>query len=119
MVSSLRDFIYVKDVVKVIWWMYKTMINKEWRPEKNGIYNVGTGDARSFNDLANALFKSLSKEPDITYIEVPEEAGDIQFSEAAMVKLKHAGYEEPFTSLEEGIDDYVKNYLIKKGDAAN
>lgn len=113
--GHLRDFIYVKDVSKLVWWMYSAMINKEWQQEKNGIYNVGTGDARSFNDVAILLFKALGKEPNIAYAEMPAEiTGSFrETSEATIVKLKHAGYEEPFTSLEEGIEDFVKNHLIK------
>ena len=113
--NQLRDFVYVKDVSKLIWWMYNAIISKEWQPEKNGIYNVGTGNARSFNDVALLLFKALGKEPNINYVEMPAEVagGFRDTSEATIVKLKHAGYEGPFTSLEEGINDYVKNYLAK------
>ena len=114
--GQLRDFVYVKDVAKLIWWMYETMIHKQWQPEKNGLYNVGTGEARSFKDVAILVFKALGKEPNITYTEMPEDiAGGFRgVSEATTIKLKHAGYNEPFTSLEEGIEDYIKNYLAKK-----
>lgn len=114
--EQLRDFIYVKDVIKVIWWMYNAMKNNEWAKEKNGIFNVGTGKARTFNDLVKATFAAFNKEPNIVYINMPADLVDTYqyFTEASMVKLKHAGYEESFTSLEEGIDDYVRNYLSKK-----
>lgn len=114
--EQLRDFIYVKDVVKVIWWMYNAMKNNEWLKEKNGIYNVGTGKARTFNDLVKATFAALDKEPNIVYINMPADLVDTYqyFTEASMIRLKHAGYEQPFTSLEEGINDYVRNYLSKK-----
>ncbi|MFT4152619.1 ADP-glyceromanno-heptose 6-epimerase [Parafilimonas sp.] len=114
--GQLRDFVYVKDVAKLIWWMYNAMLHKEWQPEKNGLYNVGTGEARSFNDVAKLIFKALDKAPNITYVEMPEDvAGGFRgASKATTVKLKHAGYNEPFTSLEEGIEDYIKNYLAKK-----
>jgi ADP-L-glycero-D-manno-heptose 6-epimerase len=114
--EQLRDFIYVKDIVKVIWWIYNAMNTKQWTKEKNAIYNVGTGKARTFNDLVNATFAALDKEPKIEYIEMPSDLVDIYqyFTEASMMKLKHAGYEEVFTSLEDGVNDYVRNYLVKK-----
>ncbi len=114
--QQLRDFVYVKDIVKVIWWMYSAMKNNEWKPERNGIYNLGTGRARTFNDLVKATFAALNKEAKITYIDMPADLINSYqyFTEASMVKLKHAGYETPFASLEEGVDDYVKNYLSPK-----
>jgi len=114
--EQLRDFIYVKDIIKVIWWMYSAMKKLEWTTVKNGIYNVGTGKARTFNDLVNATFAAFDKQPNITYIDMPNDIKDTYqyFTEASMLKLKHAGYEESFISLEEGVDDYVRNYLSKK-----
>ncbi len=114
--EQLRDFIYVKDIIKVIWWMYNAMKKLEWTTVKNGIYNVGTGKARTFNDLVNATFAAFDKQPNITYIDMPNDIKDTYqyFTEASMLKLKHAGYEESFISLEEGVDDYVRNYLSKK-----
>jgi ADP-L-glycero-D-manno-heptose 6-epimerase len=111
--EQLRDFIYVKDILKVIWWIYSAMKNNEWTPGKNGIYNLGTGKARTFNDLVNATFAAFDKEPRITYIDIPADIRDTYqyFTEASMVKLKHAGYETTFVSLEEGVNDYVRNYL--------
>lgn len=114
--EQLRDFIYVKDIVQVIWWIYDKMTKQEWSVDKNGIYNLGTGKARSFNELANLMFEALNKEPKISYIDMPAElAGAYQyFTQASMLKLKHAGYEKAFMSLEEGIHDYVNNYLGKQ-----
>jgi ADP-L-glycero-D-manno-heptose 6-epimerase len=114
--EQLRDFVYVKDVVKVIWWMYNAMKNNKWAKDRNGIYNIGTGKARTFNDVAKATFAALGKEPKITYIDIPEDIKNAYqyFTEASVLKLKHAGYEAPFTSLEDGVNDYVRNYLSKK-----
>ncbi|MBP9693690.1 MAG: ADP-glyceromanno-heptose 6-epimerase [Alphaproteobacteria bacterium] len=102
-----RDFIYVKDCVKVIEWFID-------HPEESGIFNVGTGKARSFEDMAEACFKSLGKDPNIKHIDMPEHlVGKYQFhTEAAMGKLKKRGYAHKFYSLEEGIEDYYQNYLM-------
>lgn len=111
--EQLRDFVYVKDVIKVISWMMISMINNEWSTEKNGIYNLGTGNARSFYDLASATFSGLDLKPNIVFIDMPEDIRDKYqyFTEANMKKLAKAGYSEPFYTLEEGVDDYVRNYL--------
>lgn len=111
--KQLRDFIYVKDVVKVISWMMELMIDGEWSNKNNGIYNLGTGKARSFEDLVNATFAGLNKKPDIQFIDMPEDIRDRYqyFTEANMHKLRMAGYNKAFYSLEEGVEDYVKNYL--------
>lgn len=105
--QQLRDFIYVKDIAKVIIWLMEN------RPE-SGLYNVGTGKARSFYDLAASTFKAMEKEIDIRFIDIPADIRDKYqyFTEADMSKLRHAGYNEPFHSLEEGVTDYVRNYLI-------
>lgn len=104
--GQLRDFVYVKDVVNVIYYLYQT------KP-KNGIYNLGSGKARTFLDLANATFAALEKEPVIEFIDTPLDIRDKYqyFTEAKMEKLIHTGYTEPFTSLEEGVLDYVQKYL--------
>ncbi|MDI9340191.1 MAG: ADP-glyceromanno-heptose 6-epimerase [Sediminibacterium sp.] len=104
--GQLRDFVYVKDVVNVIYYLYQT------KP-KNGIYNLGSGKARTFLDLANATFAALEKEPVIEFIDTPLDIRDKYqyFTEAKMEKLIHTGYTEPFTSLEEGVQDYVQKYL--------
>jgi ADP-L-glycero-D-manno-heptose 6-epimerase len=106
--EQARDFIYVKDVVKVLFHFYKNT------KKPSGIYNVGTGKARTFNDLAINTFKALGLEPSIQYIDTPE---DIRknyqyFTEADITKLKAAGYKAKFYSLEEGVGDYVKGYLV-------
>jgi ADP-L-glycero-D-manno-heptose 6-epimerase len=101
-----RDFIYVKDVVSVIRFLM------EERPG-SGLYNLGTGKARTFSDLVTCTFRAMDSEPVISFIDTP---GDIRdnyqyFTEAEMGKLRKAGYREPFTPLEEGVDEYVRNYL--------
>jgi ADP-L-glycero-D-manno-heptose 6-epimerase len=113
--EQLRDFIYVKDVVKVIGWMMGTMVNGQWSLEANGLYNLGTGSARSFYDLASATFHGVDKAPNIVFIDMPEDIRDKYqyFTEANMQKLRNAGYTETFYSLEEGVEDYVRNYLSK------
>ena len=85
------------------------------RPAPNGIYNLGTGKARAFEDLVKATFHALDLQPKIEYIDMPEDIRDKYqyFTEANMQKLRDAGYKENFYSLEKGIDDYVRNYLDK------
>lgn len=111
--EQLRDFIYVKDVISVIEWMFETMDSAKWETKNNGIYNLGTGTARSFIDLVNATFKGLDLKPVIEFIDMPLDIRDKYqyFTEADMSKLKNAGYLKDFFSLEEGVDDYVRNYL--------
>ncbi len=116
--EQLRDFIYVKDIMKVIFWMMNESLIQDEQSSANanfnsGIYNLGTGRARTFNDLVSATFSAMKKENNIVYIEMSEDIKEKYqyFTEAAMLKLKHAGYTEDFTSLEEGVNDYVHNYL--------
>jgi len=106
--EQLRDFIYVKDAVDM------TLFFLE-KPELNGIFNIGTGQPRSWNDLARAVFSSLKMELNIEYIDMPEEIKDKYqyFTKAEMKKIKDAGYEKPLTSLEEAVKDYILNYLEK------
>ena len=106
--EQLRDFIYVKDVIKIMFWMMQEAF------VTNGIYNVGTGKARSFNDLVNTTFAAMDIEAQIKYIDMPEDIRDKYqyFTEAKMEKIRLAGYTSPLHTLEEGISDYVKNYLI-------
>ena len=117
--QQLRDFVYVKDVLKVCYWLMEgalgSMQGDKTRPAPNGIYNLGTGKARAFEDLVKATFNALDLEPKIEYIEMPEDIRDKYqyFTEANMQKLKDAGYNDNFYSLEKGIDDYVRNYLDK------
>lgn len=114
--EQLRDFVYVKDLVKVIKWMMLSMVNGQWSMADNGIYNLGTGKARSFYDLAVATFRGLDLEPNIVFIDMPEDIRDKYqyFTEANMEKLRKAGYADEFYTLEEGVDDYVRNYLRQK-----
>lgn len=106
---QLRDFIYVKDLISVMAFL---MENK---PD-SGIYNLGTGKARSFYDLAIATFDALEIKPNIEFVDIPEDIRDKYqyFTEANMQKLKDAGYKEDFYSLEDGVKDYVQNYLMTK-----
>lgn len=103
---QLRDFVYVKDVVKVILFLMK-------EKPKSGLYNLGTGKARAFYHLAEATFSALGLENDIRFIPTPEDIRDKYqyFTEANMQKLKNTGYKEEFYTLEEGVSDYVKNYI--------
>ncbi|MDR0972144.1 MAG: ADP-glyceromanno-heptose 6-epimerase [Bacteroidales bacterium] len=106
--EQLRDFVYVKDLLSVMLFL----MNEK---PSSGIYNLGTGKARSFLDLANATFDAMGLKPNIEFIDMPEDLkGKYQyFTEAKMEKLKKAGYKNNFYSLEEGIKDYVQNYLMK------
>jgi ADP-L-glycero-D-manno-heptose 6-epimerase len=110
---QLRDFIYVKDLLSVCYWQMGLMLNGDWPPVNNGLYNLGTGKARSFEDLAKATYKGLDIEPRIEYIDMPEDIRDKYqyFTEAKMNKLRSIGYRDEFYSLEEGVWDYVRNYL--------
>lgn len=107
--QQLRDFIYVEDVAKVCFWL---MINTV----ASGLYNLGTGKARSFEDLVKATFAGMDKQPVIEYIDMPEDIRDKYqyFTEADMTKLISAGYNQPFFSLEDGVNDYVRNFLLQK-----
>ena len=106
--EQLRDFIYVKDVCDVLFFMMK-------HKKDSGIYNLGTGKARTFNDLAGATFSALNKIPNISFIDTPEDIKEKYqyFTQGDMQKLKSIGYKKPFSTLENGVEDYVKSYLIK------
>jgi ADP-L-glycero-D-manno-heptose 6-epimerase len=108
--QQLRDFIYVKDVLNVCYWI---MEHYQLPGLVSGLYNLGTGKARSFEDLVKAVFAALDLPPVVKYINMPEDIRDKYqyFTEAEMEKLGAAGYSHPFYSLENGIGDYVKNYL--------
>jgi ADP-L-glycero-D-manno-heptose 6-epimerase len=110
--EQLRDFIYVKDVLKICFWFLECW-QKDPQTFISGIYNVGTGKARTFNDLVKATFSALDKQTQIEYIDMPEDIRETYqyFTEADMDKIRSAGYSQPFYSLEEGVDDYVRNYL--------
>lgn len=105
--EQMRDFVYVKDVAKVIAFLMKGQA-------ENGIYNLGTGTARTFWDLAANTFKAMHLDPNISFIDTPADLRDKYqyFTEANMSKLRRAGYTEPFATLEEGITDYVQHYLM-------
>ncbi|MBP9882775.1 MAG: ADP-glyceromanno-heptose 6-epimerase [Chitinophagales bacterium] len=102
-----RDFIYVKDVTEVLMFFFH-------HQKDSGIYNLGTGLARTFLDLANSTFQAMSLTPTIEWIEIPADIRDKYqyFTEANMQKLRSIGYSKPFYSLEEGIRDYVQQYLL-------
>jgi ADP-L-glycero-D-manno-heptose 6-epimerase len=101
-----RDFIYVKDVVSVMRFLM------EKRPE-SGLYNLGTGKARTFSDLVTGTFRAMDREPVISFVDTPGDIRDTYqyFTQAEMGKLRKAGYAEPFTPLEEGVGEYVRKYL--------
>ncbi|MCF8331902.1 MAG: ADP-glyceromanno-heptose 6-epimerase [Bacteroidales bacterium] len=104
-----RDFIYVKDVISMMYWLM------QYKPG-SALYNIGTGKARTFVDLAKAVFKAMNKEENISFIDTPKDIRDKYqyFTEADMQKLFKAGYNENIHSLEEGIYDYVNNFLMKR-----
>lgn len=107
--EQLRDFIYVKDVVKVCLWL---MENRK----VSGLFNLGTGQARTFLDLSRSVFKALNRQPDIHFIDTPADIRDKYqyFTEARMDKLQRAGYPNTYFSLEQGVEDYVSNFLKDK-----
>ena len=102
-----RDFVYIKDAVD----MTLFFLDKK---DKNGIYNVGSGKARTWNDLVTAIFKGLNKTINIEYIDLPEHLVEKYqyFTEAGIDKIKKSGYPDSITSLEDGVTDYVKNFLL-------
>ncbi len=104
--GQLRDFIWVGDCVDVMLWLYDT-------PSVSGIFNCGTGKARSFLDLAQACFAAMDREPRIEYVDTPENirANYQYFTEARKSRLREAGYERDFTPLESGVTQYVRNFL--------
>lgn len=108
--EQLRDFVYIKDVVEVCMYL---MNNRN--PENNGLYNLGTGQARTFLDLTKNTFKAMGIEEDIDFIDTPEDIRDKYqyYTQANMSKLASIGYDKPFSTLEEGVEDYVKNYLME------
>ncbi|MEQ9413557.1 MAG: NAD-dependent epimerase/dehydratase family protein, partial [Cyclobacteriaceae bacterium] len=105
--EQMRDFVYVKDVVDVCYYLMHHRKN-------SGIYNLGSGKARTFLDLTRNVFRAMNKTETIEFIDTPEDIRDKYqyFTEANMKKLKSIGYNKPFSTLEEGVSDYVKNYLI-------
>lgn len=108
--EQMRDFVYVKDAVDMTLFFLD-------KPDINGIYNVGAGKARTWNDLVTSLFNAVGKPVNIEYIDLPNHLADKYqyFTEANLGKIKNAGYEKSTISLEDGVTDYVKNYLLKAG----
>lgn len=108
--EQLRDFIFVKDVVEVCYFLMH-------HRKDSGLYNLGTGKARTFYDLVFNTFTAMGKAPNISYIDTPEDIRDKYqyFTEADMSKLRSIGYDKPFTTLEEGVMEYVRNYLAEGG----
>lgn len=104
--EQLRDFVYVKDVCDVILWLVD-------HPEISGLFNVGTGKAQSFNELAKATFSALGLQTNITYIEMPEQLKEKYqyYTQAEMKKLREAGYTKDFRTVMEGVRDYVQEHL--------
>lgn len=109
--EQLRDFIYVMDVIRVMRYLYE---NKE--TVQSAIYNLGTGIARSFEDLTLAVFNAMGIRPNIEYIDMPEDIRENYqyYTQAEMGKLRKQGFTDSFLSLEVGIKDYVKNFLFEK-----
>ncbi len=105
--GQLRDFVYVKDCADAVIWLLS-------QGNYKGIYNIGTGKARSFADLAHAVFKAINVPPRIEYVDTPPEIRDNYqyFTQAEMGSLRALGYDRPFTELEDGVNDYVQNYLL-------
>ena len=105
---QLRDFVYVKDVVEVLYFFMH-------HRKDSGLYNLGTGRARTFLDLAKATFSAMGKEPKISFIDTPADIREKYqyFTEANMEKLRSIGYTNEFISLEDGVKDYVQGYLMK------
>jgi ADP-L-glycero-D-manno-heptose 6-epimerase len=108
--EQLRDFIYVKDAVDMTLFFYD-------EPQLSGLFNIGTGKARTWNDLVKAVFAAMGKKPNIEYIEMPESIRNQYqyFTEADITNLRKAGYNKETTLLEDAIKDYVQNYLQKDG----
>ncbi len=104
--GQLRDFVWVGDCAEMILWLIET-------PSANGLYNCGTGQARSFRDLAESVYRALGKEPDIEYVPTPENIRDKYqyFTEARVDRIKQAGFDHKPTSLEDGVTRYVQEFL--------
>lgn len=106
--GQLRDFVYVGDCVRVMQWLLE-------HPRVNGIFNLGTGTARSFAELATALFAAVRRSPVLSYVDMPTNIRPNYqyFTQASMERLRTAGYSQPFTSLEDGVRDYVQRFLSR------
>jgi ADP-L-glycero-D-manno-heptose 6-epimerase len=106
--EQMRDFVYVKDVVDICYFLLHHRRN-------SGLYNLGSGKARTFLDLVNNIFYALGKEPKVKFVDTPLDIRDKYqyFTEANMSKIRSIGYDQPFHALEQGVHDYVKNYLVE------
>jgi ADP-L-glycero-D-manno-heptose 6-epimerase len=106
--GQMRDFVYIKDCVEIMWWLFE-------HPEVNGIFNLGTGQARTWNDLIHAVFSAMNLEPRIEYFDMPPEIRNQYqyFTEAKMEKLRATACPDTFRPLEAAVHDYVVNYLQK------
>jgi ADP-L-glycero-D-manno-heptose 6-epimerase len=106
--EQMRDFVYVKDVIEVMYWLMH-------HRKDSGLYNLGSGKARTFLDLTRAVFDALGKNENISFVDTPEDIRDKYqyFTEADMSKLQSIGYPHSFTALERGVEDYVAAYLSK------
>jgi ADP-L-glycero-D-manno-heptose 6-epimerase len=106
--GQMRDFVYVKDCIDVLWWLFKNQ-------DVNGIFNLGTGKARTWNDLISAVFAAMETREKIEYIEMPESIRNQYqyFTQAEMDKLHAVGCPVSFSSMEDSVRDYVVNYLQK------
>ena len=104
--GQMRDFIFVRDCADVVLWLLD-------HPDVSGIYNLGTGQARTWLDLAHAMFAALGREPVVEFFDMPDALkGRYQyFTQAEMGRLRAAGYDQPFTSLEDGVAAYIHGYL--------
>jgi ADP-L-glycero-D-manno-heptose 6-epimerase len=104
--GQMRDFVYVKDCVEVVAWLLE-------HPEANGVFNVGSGSARSFKDLVTAVFEAMERPVDIEYVDMPQEIRETYqyFTQAPMERLRAAGFARAFSPLEDGVRDYVRGYL--------
>jgi ADP-L-glycero-D-manno-heptose 6-epimerase len=104
--GQLRDFVWIGDVVDVMMWL----LDNE---KVSGLFNLGTGQARSFRDLASAVYTSLGKEPNLRFVDTPMAIRDKYqyFTQARMERLREAGYDKPFTPLEQGVEEYVQRFL--------
>ncbi|MFQ5529196.1 MAG: ADP-glyceromanno-heptose 6-epimerase [Gemmatimonadota bacterium] len=105
--GQMRDFVYVKDAVDMV-------LHLAERPEANGLFNVGTGKARSFRDLATAVFTAMDRQPSIEYVDMPEALRDKYqyFTQATIDRIRGSGYDSSIRSLEDGVTDYVQGHLI-------
>lgn len=109
--GQMRDFVHVQDCVEVMTWLSAN-------PAVSGLFNVGSGTARTFVDLVTAIYGALGRNADIRFVPMPEDLHDKyqNFTEARLDRLREAGFTRPATTLEAGVDDYVKNYLSQTAD---